>query len=151
MLFHFKKALQDILQHFRFVNWWFCFFDVTSRLFSLNAKPKIQSLNGIKPWLFQFWGEMPQMLFRCTLPCVHSDLYLDWFKIHNFHSCSCRFLLSSSQLFAPTFVLIFSQCNRPDWNLQQQVEKLFCFKSYFPLFEWIQWSKKYWKFKTFSP
>ena len=30
--FFILKALIDILQHFKFVNWWFRFFDVTNRL-----------------------------------------------------------------------------------------------------------------------
>ena len=30
--FFILKALEDILQHFKFVNWWFRFFDVTNRL-----------------------------------------------------------------------------------------------------------------------
>ena len=43
---HFKpcffilKAIKDILQHFKFVNSWFCFFDVTNTLVMKKMKVK---------------------------------------------------------------------------------------------------------------
>ena len=53
---HFKpcffilEALLDILQHLKFVNWWFRFFDVTNKLF-VKGQLTSKWLNGVIDFL----------------------------------------------------------------------------------------------------
>ena len=59
---HFKpfffifKALKDILQHFKFVNWWFRLFDVTNRLLNFaNWKCQIIDIKHGPPISTKFY------------------------------------------------------------------------------------------------